>query len=470
MKAFMDEEFLLTNPTASKLYHEYAEGMPIIDYHCHIPPRDIAENSRFENITQALMGGGNYGDHYIWRLIRACGVPEEEVTGAAGDRLRFQRLAETMPRAIGSPVYQWLHLELKRYFGYEGALNAQTAQEVWDRCNAVLARPEMNVRAMLEKCDVRVIATTDDPVDDLRWHKLIAQDGSITTRVLPAMRPDKMLNIEKDGFADYIRALGEAAGTEIDSVAALREAMKKRMDFFAGMGCRITDHGLDYIPFLPAGEEEVEAVFHAGMAGETLSEAQTESYKTAMMCFLGEEYARRGWVMQLHYGAERNANTRMFRAMGPDTGFDCISDRSNAQNAARFLDWLDQRAALPKTILYSLNPNDNAMLTTVMGCFQGYGDRCHVQHGSAWWFNDTKAGMEQQLTNLANQSVLGNFIGMLTDSRSFFSYARHEYFRRVLCNLLGRWVEDGEYPADMETLGALVQDICYYNAQRYFDL
>ncbi len=465
---FMNNDFLLSNETARRLYHEYAEDMPIIDYHCHIPPRDIAENSRFENITRALMGGGNYGDHYIWRLLRACGVPESEVTGDAGDCLRFERLAEIMPKCIGNPVYQWLHLELKRYFGFDKPLSPKTSEEAWEKCNAVLADPDMNVHAMLRREKVDVIATTDDPADDLRWHKMIALDKSLTTHVLPAMRPDKALNINKPEFPAYIKTLGEAAGIEINSFETLKKAMLLRMDFFASMGCCVTDHGLDYIPYSEAEPDEVEAIFASAMSGKAPKEADADKFKTAMLGFLGEEYARRGWVMQLHYGARRNANTKMFFEKGPDTGFDCISDRSNAEALVRFLDSLAVKDTLPKTILYSLNPNDNAMLTTVMGCFQGYGDANHVQHGSAWWFNDTKEGMERQIANLAAESALGNFVGMLTDSRSFFSYARHDYFRRILCNVIGTWVENGEYPDDMEVLGELVQDICYNNAKKYF--
>ena len=469
MKNFMDRDFLLETETAKKLYHDYAEQMPIIDYHCHIPAEDIAKNVRFENVTRALLGGGHFGDHYIWRLLRACGYPEDEVTGEAGDRVRFQRLAETMPRCVGSPVYQWLHLELRRYFGVETPLTPATAEEIWNRCNAVLAAPDMTVRKLIDQCNVDVICTTDDPADDLRWHQMIAKEGTFKTRVIPAMRPDKMLNIEKPEFAEYIAKLAAAAGMAINTVEDLKKALDARMDFFAENGCRVTDHGLDYIPWAPAEEREVEKIFEAALRGEAVNDKQAEQYKTAMMIWLGRNYATRGWVMQLHYGARRNCNTRMFGQMGPDTGFDAVADRSNAENLVRYLDCLDQGKQLPKTILYSLNPNDNTMLTTVMSCFQtGYGDRNHVQHGSAWWFNDTKAGMEAQISNLAAESVLGNFVGMLTDSRSFFSYARHEYFRRILCNVIGKWVENGEYPDDMNALGGLVQDICYNNAKAYF--
>ena len=474
MKAFMDQDFLLSNETAKLLFHKYAEELPIIDYHCHIPPRDIAENSRFGNVTQALLGGGSYGDHYIWRLLRACGFPEEEVTGDGvadplKDRVRFRHLAETMERAIGNPVYQWLHLELQRYFGVQKPLNRETADEIFDQCNAVLDAPDMNVRKVIADSNVEVICTTDDPADTLEWHKAIREEGALRAKVLPAMRPDKMMNIDKPGFAEYIKVLGEAAGMEIKCIGCLRTAMKKRMDFFAEMGCSVTDHGLDYVPFRLASDEEVKAIFDKGLRGEPVTEEEAEAYKTAILIFLGREYAERGWVMQLHYGAIRNNNTKMYRLKGADTGFDAISDRLSGTALARLLDALAVDDKLPKTILYSLNPNDNAMITTVMSCFQaGYGDRSHVQHGSAWWFNDTKPGMEQQITNLANESVLGNFVGMLTDSRSFFSYARHEYFRRVLCNVIGTWVENGEYPNDEKALAEIVRGICYFNAKEYF--
>ena len=319
MKAFMDRDFLLENQTARALFHDYAENMPIIDYHCHIPPRDIAENSRFENVTRALLGGDGFGDHYIWRLLRACGFPEEEITGEAGDRVRFQRLAEAMPRAIGNPVYQWLHLELRRYFGVETPLTPDTVQEIWDKCNAVLSAPDMNVRKIIEDSRVDVICTTDDPADDLRWHKMIADEGTLHTRVIPAMRPDKALNIDKPGFAEYIARLGGAAGVSICTVEDLKAAMVKRMDFFAGMGCRVTDHGLDYVPWREASEGEVEAIFRAALDGQAIAAGEAEAYKTAMLVFLGREYARRGWAMQLHYGARRNTNTRMFLQIGPDT-------------------------------------------------------------------------------------------------------------------------------------------------------
>ena len=335
------------------------------------------------------------------------------------------------------------NLELKRYFGFDKALTPKTADEAWEKCNSVLADPDMNVHAMLRREKVDVIATTDDPADDLRWHKMISEDKSLKTRVLPAMRPDKAVNINKAEFPAYIRTLGEAAGTEINSFEALKKALILRMDYFAAMGCRVTDHGLDYIPYVEAEPSEVEEIFTSAMNGNIPDETGTDKFKTAMLVFLGEEYAQRGWVMQLHYGAIRNANTKMFREKGPDTGYDCISDRSSTEALVRLLDSLAVKDALPKTILYSLNPNDNAMLTTVMGCFQGYGDANHVQHGAAWWFNDTKEGMERQISNLAAESVLGNFVGMLTDSRSFFSYARHDYFRRILCNVIGTWVEKG---------------------------
>ncbi|MBQ8683636.1 MAG: glucuronate isomerase [Clostridia bacterium] len=465
MKPFMDTDFLLENETARVLYHRYAARMPIIDYHCHINPAEIAANRQFDNITQVWLGG----DHYKWRMIRSNGVPEEEITGNAPDRVKFQRFAEALPRAIGNPMYHWTHLELKRYFGYEGVLNGDTAEEVWQLCNRALQQPDMTVRGLIRQSGVKVIGTTDDPVDDLQYHRQIAADPTCADiRVVPSYRPDKAINIHKAGFADYIRKLGEASGVAIATVADVKAALAAAMDRFEALGCKASDHGIDYVMYRPATDEQVEAVFAKGMAGAPVTEEEMEQYATAILLFLGREYARRGWVMQLHYGALRNTNQNQFARLGPDTGYDCISTRSCGEGITGLLNALEVTGELPKTILYSLNPADNELLGTILGCFQGTEAAGKIQHGSAWWFNDNKTGMEKQLTDLANLSLLGNFIGMLTDSRSFLSYTRHEYFRRILCNLIGRWVENGEYPADMDTLGTLVQDICYNNAARYF--
>ena len=464
MKPFMDADFLLETETARVLYHQHAAKMPIIDYHCHINPAEIAADRQFDNITQVWLGG----DHYKWRLIRSNGVPEEEITGPADDRVKFQRFAETLPRAIGNPLYHWTHLELQRFFGYTGVLNGDTAEEVWRLCNEKLRTPAMSVRGLIRQWNVRVIGTTDDPADDLRYHAQLAADPTCDFKVVPSYRPDKAINIHKPGFVEYLGRLGEANGVAIRTVADVKAALHTAMDRFDALGCKASDHGIDYVMYRPATDEQVEAVFAKGMAGEPVTEAEMEQYATAILLFLGREYARRGWVMQLHYGALRNTNSRHFARLGPDTGFDCISTRACGEGIAGLLNALEQTDQLPKTILYSLNPADNELLGTLIGCFQGTEAAGKLQHGSAWWFNDNKTGMEKQLTDLANLSLLGNFIGMLTDSRSFLSYTRHEYFRRILCNLIGHWVENGEYPADMTTLGNLVEDISYCNAARYF--
>lgn len=464
--SFIKDDFLLTNEPAKILYHKYAEKLPIIDYHCHIDPKEIAEDRRFENITKIWLGG----DHYKWRLIRSNGVPENEVTGDADDRTRFQRFAEMLPKAIGNPMVHWCHLELKRYFGYDGFLTADTAQEVWTLCNEKLGEPSMSARSIIKNSNVKMIGTTDDPIDDLRWHKQIAEDESIEVIVAPSFRPDKAVNIEKAGFAEYIEKLAVAAGMEIRSAGDVKTALTKRLDFFCEMGCKASDHGLDYVVYAPASDEEVNAIFAAAMKGETVSQTDAEKYKTALLLHLGREYAKRGVAMQIHYGVQRNTNSKKFDSIGPDTGFDCISVKESGIALTGLLNALDKDDLLPKTILYSLNPHDNEMIDTILGCFQGPEIAGKIQHGSAWWFSDTKSGMATQLKSLANLSLLGNFIGMLTDSRSFLSYTRHEYFRRILCNVIGGFVENGEYPWDEKTLGAMVQDISYYNAARYFGI
>lgn len=463
---FITEDFLLTNETAKRLYHGYAENMPIIDYHCHINPQEIYENKKFDNITQIWLGG----DHYKWRLIRSNGIPEEEITGSADDRTKFQRFAEMLPKAIGNPMFHWNHLELKRYFGYDGILNGETAEEVWQLCNKKLSEDNMSSCSIIEKSNVKMIGTTDDPVDSLEWHKKIAESGCCTAKVVPSFRPDKAVNIDKAGFCDYIKALSTAAETEIKTASDVKAALTKRLDFFCEHGCKATDHGLDYVPFAKATDNEVEEIFAKAMNGETVSAEEADKYKTSILLHLGREYAKRNIVMQLHFGVQRNTNTAMFNKLGPDTGFDCISTRNCSEAVTGLLNALAVDGLLPKTILYSLNPHDNELLDTVIGCFQGTQAAGKIQHGSAWWFSDTKSGMEAQLKSLANLSLLGNFIGMLTDSRSFLSYTRHEYFRRILCNLLGEWVEKGEYPNDEKTLGKLVEDICYNNAKRYFNI
>ncbi len=470
MKAFMDQDFLLDTEAARRLYHEYAESLPIIDYHCHINPQEIAEDKVYPNIAQLWLGvgGSNFGDHYKWRFMRSCGVDENIITGNAPDEERFVKWAECLSRAIGNPLYHWSHLELKTYFGFEGYLNASNAREVYALCNEKLKDPSMSVRGIITRSNVRLICTTDDPADSLEWHQKLKDDSSFETKVLPAWRPDKAKAIETAEYLSYLEKLGQAAGIEIRSFADLKEALRRRMDFFASVGCSVSDHALEYVVYAPASEETVDAIFRRRMEGMLPSEEECRQFITAFMLFVGREYARRGWVMQLHFGCKRNNNARRFREMGPDTGFDCIGTSAPVAQMADFLNALDGTGELPKTILYSLNPNDNAAIGSVLGCFQDSSAAAKLQQGSAWWFNDHFQGMTDQMTSLANLGALANFVGMLTDSRSFLSYTRHDYFRRILCRLLGSWVEEGLYPADWVTLGQIVRDIGYNNAVRYF--
>lgn len=464
MKAFMDKDFLLETETAQKLYHEYAAKMPILDYHCHINPQEIAEDRKFENITQVWLGG----DHYKWRQMRSNGVEEKYITGDASDCEKFQKWAETLERAIGNPLYHWSHLELQRYFGYYGALNGETAEEVWNLCNAKLQEDGMSARNLIRQSNVTLVCTTDDPVDSLEWHEKIAADESFEVRVLPAWRPDKAMNLEKTDYLEYLKKLEVVSGVKIDSFASLIEALRIRMDYFAEHGCSVSDHGLEYVMYAPASEEEIEAIFAKRLRGEAVSRADELQFKTAYMVALGREYHKKNWVMQLHYGVKRDNNGMIFGKLGPDAGIDCINNYAPSSEMADYLNALAITDELPKTILYSLNPTDNAAIGTIIGCFQSEEARGKIQQGSAWWFNDNKQGMIEQMTSLANLGLLGNFIGMLTDSRSFLSYTRHEYFRRIMCNLIGGWIENGEYPADEKVLGRMVQDISYNNAVRYF--
>lgn len=466
MKPFMDKDFLLSTPTAQKLYHEYAASMPIVDYHCHVSPQEIYEDKHFENISQVWLSG----DHYKWRIMRSNGVDERYITGDASDREKFQKFAEALPRAIGNPMYHWCHLELKNYFGYEGILNGDTAEEVWNLTADKLKSPEMGVRGLIQKSGVAFIGTTDDPTDSLEWHRKIAEDETMETVVGPSFRPDKALNIDKPGWKEYIDRLSEVSGIAIDGIDALEYALRSRMEHFDQNGCKASDHGLDRMIYRFADSDVADAIVKKGLAGEVVSAEEAEILKTSLLLFCAAEYERLGWVMQLHYNCMRNPNTMMFYKLGPDTGFDCIGPHNGSAELAKLLDALYAADALPKTILYSLDSADNAFLDTLIGSFQGTGIQGKLQHGSAWWFNDNKQGMRDQLISLANLSLLGNFVGMLTDSRSFLSYTRHEYFRRILCDLIGSWIENGEYPADMDLAGGIVKDICCNNAVRYFGL
>lgn len=463
MKAFLDEDFLLTTPTARKLY-EIAKSMPILDYHCHIDPKEIAQDRQFENITQVWLGG----DHYKWRLMRANGVDERYITGDAPDREKFQKWAETLELAIGNPLYHWSHLELRRYFDYDGVLNGDTAEEVWNLCNAKLATPAMSARNLVKNSGVTLVCTTDDPADSLEWHKLLQEDETFPVKVLPAWRPDSAMSLERPEYLQYLEKLGTAAGVEIKTFADLKAALKSRMAFFDEMGCLASDHGVTAAVCQPASDEELERIFQKRMEGETLTDEELAAFQTGFLTFVAGEYKRMGWVMQLHYGCRRNNNAKMFEKLGRDTGFDAVLQGTPSLEVAAFLNLLASQDALPRMVLYSLNPNDDEGLNSVIGCFQDGTPLGRIQQGSAWWFNDHKAGMIKQLTAFANGGLLGNFIGMLTDSRSFLSYPRHEYFRRILCELLGTWVENGEYPADWKALEKMVRGICYNNAVEFF--
>ncbi len=464
MKPFMDKDFLLSTDTAKQLYHDYAAKMPVLDYHCHINPQEIAEDRKFDNITQVWLGG----DHYKWRQMRSNGVEEKYITGDATDREKFQKWAETLEKLIGNPLYHWSHLELQKYFGYTGHLNGDTAQEVWDLCNEKLGQDSMTVRNIIRQSGVTLICTTDDPVDTLEWHEKIAADDTFDVQVLPAWRPDKAMNVEKPDFAAYMARLSDVSSVKVKDFSSLKEALKARMDYFADHKCSVSDHALEYVMYVPADDKEIDAIMAKGLAGQGISREEELKYKTAFMLFVAKEYNRRNWVMQRHYGCKRDNNAYMYQQLGADTGFDCINNYAPSAQMADFLNALSATNEIPKTIIYSLNPNDNASIGTILGCFQAAGANGRIQQGSAWWFNDHKAGMTEQMTSLANLGCLGNFIGMLTDSRSFLSYTRHEYFRRIMCELIGGWVENGEYPDDRKALKKIVEGISYNNAVKYF--
>lgn len=462
MKPFMGPDFLLTTETARKLYHETAEHMPIIDYHCHISPQEIAEDRKFDDISQVWLGG----DHYKWRLMRANGAEEEVVTGAADGRKKFRAFASVMPKLIGNPMYHWSHLELRRVFGIEETLTPENADAIYDRCNEVLRG--CSARQLMKRFDVRAICTTDDPLDDLHWHEQIAADETFDIKVLPAFRPDKAVNIEKPEFAGYIQKLAQLTGRTIAGADDAAAALAERMDYFAAHGCLCADHGLDSCMYAEPSREAADAALALAMEGKGVPAELADAYKTRLMTACAKEYARRGWVMQIHFGCLRNTHKRKLAELGPDTGYDAINSRSGAENLGALLNAFAEQDGLPKMILYSLNPADNAAIVSVMGCFQDGGIAGRMQHGSAWWFNDNLEGMERQMRDLAANGVFGRFVGMLTDSRSFLSYTRHEYFRRLLCEMIGGWVESGQYPNDEKQLKQLVENICFHNVNEFF--
>ena len=463
MKKFMDDNFLLSTDTAVTLYHDYAKEMPICDYHCHLNPKEIAEDKRYKNITEIWLGG----DHYKWRTMRSFGIEEKYITGDASDYEKFEAFAKVMPYLIGNPMYHWSHLELQRYFGIYETLSPKTCKSIWDRCNEIINGEDFSARAMIKNSNVKYIGTTDDPIDNLEYHIAIAKDENFDCEVRPSFRPDRAVKIHGEGFAEYIVKVGEVENTEIKDYETLLEVLEKRLEFFVENGCNITDHSLERVYFRNTTMEEVDAIFKKALAGETLTIEEIEKYSTLTMISLGRMYNKRGMVMQLHIGALRNNNTRMFKKLGADVGFDSIDDGEVATSLSRLLDSLDITDELPKTILYCLNPKDNEVLGTMLGNFQGGGVAGKIQFGSGWWFNDQKDGMERQMMALSQLGLISQFVGMLTDSRSFLSYTRHEYFRRILCNYIGGLVENGEYPADMEILGEIIQNICYNNIEKY---
>ncbi len=463
MKQFMDQDFLLETETAKHLYHDYAKQMPIIDYHCHLSPKEIFEDMHYENLTEVWLGG----DHYKWRQMRTNGIDEELITGNGSDYDKFYSFAQTLENAIGNPLYHWSHLELQKYFDIHEALTTQNAETIWSITQEKLQNG-LTARELIKKSNVEIICTTDDPIDSLEYHQKIKEDDSFDVQVLPAFRPDKATNIAANDFPDYIKKLEEASSVSISSFKTLMDALKNRLDFFEANGCTVSDHGLSHLMYAPQEEEEIDRILQKKLSGETLSQTEIEQYQFACLVSLGREYAKRNWVMQLHFGVQRDLNRSIFNRLGADAGIDAINNYAPALQMGQFLNALAETNELPKTILYSLNPNDNAAIDTIVGCFQDSSTRGKIQHGAAWWFNDHKQGMIDQMTSLANLSLLGGFVGMLTDSRSFLSYTRHEYFRRIMCNLIGGWVENGEYPNDERLLERLVKGISYENAKHYF--
>lgn len=465
MKPFMDENFLLHTKTAQDLYHNHAAKMPIFDYHCHINPKQIADDARFENIAQIWL----YGDHYKWRAMRTNGVDEKYCTGDATDWEKFEKWAETVPNTLRNPLFHWTHLELKKFFGIEKILSPETAREIWDLCNEKLNSPGYSVRGIIRMANVHNICTTDDPVDSLEYHRQIKESG-FEVQVLPAWRPDKAMAVENaTAFNQYIDLLADVAGMEISTFEGFLAALDERHAFFHENGCRLSDHGLETAIAEDYTNVEIETIFRKIRGGKELSLPEIQQFKSAMLYEFGVMDHSRGWTQQFHIGALRNNNTRLFRKLGADVGFDSIGDFEIARPLSKLLDKLDIENKLAKTILYNLNPRDNELIGTMIGNFQDGSVPGKMQFGSGWWFLDQKDGMEKQMNALSNLGLLSRFVGMLTDSRSFLSYTRHEYFRRTLCNLLGNDVENGEIPNDMKLLGQMVENICFNNAKNYFN-
>ena len=465
-RPFMDKDFLLDTEFARTLFHNYAEKQPIIDYHCHIDPREIAEDKSYSSITDIWLAG----DHYKWRAMRQCGFPESLVTGKDNERERFRAWAETLSQAVGSPLYHWSHLELQRYFDCPLPINATNADKIFDHCGEVLASGKLSAKNIIKMSNVKLIGTTDDPCDDLKWHRVIAEDKALGCKVVPTFRPDKLLCPESEEFSSYIARLGETAGREIKSFDDLKAVLSDRMDYFADNGCRSSDQSAAEFPFRRISESECNMILCKALSGGNISADEKEGFVTELMLFLAGEYSRHGWVMQLHFGVARNTNSRMFALIGRDTGYDRIDSSASIEPLAYFLDELDKNGKLPKTVLYSLDPCKNAALDVLAKCFTEEGVYGKVQHGAAWWFNDNIGGMRDHLRSLCEQGVLGTFIGMLTDSRCMLSYTRHEYFRRILCAFIGSLAANGELYPDTESLGRLVENVSFGNAMRFFGI
>jgi glucuronate isomerase len=465
MKSFMDENFLLKTKTAQRLFHEYAKDMPIIDYHCHLSPQQIADDLQFENLTQVWL----YGDHYKWRAMRANGISEDYCTGKRSDWEKFEQWSATVPYTLRNPLYHWTHLELQRYFDIYEILSPDTARKIYEECTAKLQTSEYSVKNLIRKMNVNLICTTDDPVDSLEHHKKLKDDG-FEKPILPAFRPDNAMNVSSAlNFNNYIQKIESVTGIAISSFDDFLYALQNRHDFFSSMGCCVSDHGLEEIYAEDFTGSEIDAIFNKIHGGKELNEVEQKKFKSAMLIHFAEWDWEKGWVQQFHLGALRNNNSRMLQTLGPDTGWDSIGDFSQGRSVAKFLDKLDSNNKLARTILYNLNPADNELMATMIGNYNDGSSAGKIQWGSAWWFLDQRDGMTKQINTLSNMGLLSRFIGMLTDSRSFLSFPRHEYFRRILCDLFGTEIENGELPNDIEWIGSLVKNICYNNAKEYFN-
>ncbi|MEX0773604.1 MAG: glucuronate isomerase [Balneolales bacterium] len=465
MKPFIHENFLLQNKTAQKLYHDYARDLPIIDYHCHLSPDDIVNNTQFGNLSQIWL----HGDHYKWRAMRTCGVPERLITGDASDEEKFHAWAATVPETLKNPLYHWTHLELRSYFGIDGLLNKQTSTEIWEHCNKLLSQPDYSTQNLLRRMDVKVVCTTDDPTDSLEMHRKYQAEGDSGFALFPTFRPDKALQVEKGKeFLDYIKKLESASNLDITTFKDFMDALQARHDYFDELGCRASDHGIEEPYAHPFNQQRLQDIFDKAVQGQRITHEEALTFKSGLMHAFAVMDHEKGWAFQMHIGALRNNNKRKLKELGPDTGFDSIGDFEVAKPLSSFLNQLEENHTLPRTIIYNLNPRDNALISTMIGNFQDGEIAGKVQHGPGWWFQDQKEGMEEQLQTLANMSCLNRFIGMVTDSRSFLSYPRHEYYRRILCNMLGNDVEQGIVPEDYGLLRQLIENVCYKNALEYF--